>query len=484
MDEDVERRLRESFAAMVVYKRPDTGRFFSSLGMPSFLRDWLTAKFSDESGKLDMDQAGEYVARVIPDKDRWEDIKGGLIAGGEKARILTNIRVSFDVATGTPLFELPNFSFPSKRFEAVVDERLTASAEKRRQLLRETETWGVVEIAWRQIRIGQSKKETGALVLTDFTPFAPYKVDTGYFRQARARFSLEEWVDILLAGVDYNPAGFAPREKLTMLRRLLPFVENRVNLIELAPKGTGKSYLFSKLSKFGWLVSGGSITRARLLYDIAAREPGILTRHDFVALDEIQTIRFPDEEELRGALKGCLESGEFRVGDHHDSITAGFVLLGNIHRKNQDVDAEMFQELPPFFHESALLDRFHGFIRGWDIPRMKEGFKAEGWALNTEYLSVILHELRGDMRYRAFTERVLEVPPAADGRDTEAVKRIMTGLLKLLFPHCLDMENPPLKEIGEVCLETAKIMRKDIRRQLALLDPEYRPDIPDIRMRS
>jgi ATP-dependent Lon protease len=470
---------------MVVYKRPETSKFFSSFGLPSFLRDWIVMKFSSKPGVLDLDKVQHYISEVIPNRNQWESLKGRMISSGERIRILVKLRVRFDVATGMALYELPDFSFPAKKFEAVIDERLISSQETRDQLLFGQETWGVVELGWRLVSMGSGNKETGCVVLTDFKPFQPYRVDTAYYQQARSQFTTEEWMDCLLSGMDYNPAGFdGIRPKMSMLCRLLPFVEKRINLIELAPKGTGKSYLFSQLSKYGWLVSGGSISRARLFYDIASKTPGLMSRHDFVALDEIQSIRFPNEEELRGALKGYLESGEYRVGDYHGVSEAGFVLLGNIQSKLMDVHANMFQELPLVFQESALLDRFHGFIRGWNIPRMRENLKARGWALNTEYLSVVFHELRNDIRYRALTDDLLDVPVSADGRDTESIKRIMTGMLKLFFPNCIYGHDLPLDDIRSLCLENAKTMRLDIRKQLSLLDSEYRAEVPDIRIKT
>jgi len=278
------------------------------------------------------------------------------------------------------------------------------------------------------------------------------------------------------------PEGFLDKkQKLTMISRLLPFVEKRLNLIELAPKGTGKSYLFSQISKYGWLVSGGSITRARLFYDINKRMNGLVSHYDYVALDEIQSISFPNQEEIQGALKGYLESGEFRIGDYRGIGEAGFVLLGNIKESLMNIEVNMFQELPPIFHESALLDRFHGFIKGWDIPRMKENMKAQGWALNVEYFSEIMHLLRDDIIYRAVVDEILEVPKGADTRDTEAIKRICTGFMKLLFPHVRDIDDIDATEFVEFCLNPAKSMRAVIKKQLGIIDREFSgKDIPDI----
>ena len=187
-------------------------------------------------------------------------------------------------------------------------------------------------------------------------------------------------MDVLLGAIDYNPQGYEDWvQKHTMLTRLLPFIEPRVNLIELAPKGTGKSYLFGKVGKYGWLVSGGTLSRAKMFYDISRGQPGLVASKEFVALDEIQSIQFADPSEMQGGLKAYMEAGEVTFGKNKIVGEAGVILLGNIPMDDMDVSRDMFQSLPEIFHESALLDRFHGFIRGRDIPRMNERLKMYGF---------------------------------------------------------------------------------------------------------
>lgn len=476
--EDLGRKLKQIFGDTVVYKDARRNKAISALGIPSFLRDWLVRRFADSDGQVDIEALQQYVNRHIPRREQWEALKSAMVKEGARIRILARLRVEIDIRTGEGLFSLPDLSFPTRKYEAVIADRLLV--EKKQALLDNVETWGVLQLEWRQVPIPGPKPQ-GAIVLTDFQPFKPYTVEVEFYQQARKEFSLEEWLDILLLAIDYNPQGFLNQEqKLALLSRLLPFVEPRLNLIELAPKGTGKSYLFSNISKYGWLISGGNITRARLFYDAARKQPGLITRHDYVALDEIQTITFPDEEEIRGALKGYLESGEFRVGDYKGNGSAGFVLLGNIPQKLMHEDKNMFQELPRIFHESALLDRFHGFLRGWDIPRMRENLKAQGWGLNAEYFSEILHALRPDIRYRDLVDHWLEVPKGADTRDTEAIKRLATGYLKLLFPHAIYPEAVSPADFDRYCLQPARRRRQIIRKQLHLLDREYSPTLPEI----
>ena len=162
--------------------------------------------------------------------------------------------------------------------------------------------------------------------MIDFTPFCPYTIDLEYYKAARKNFTVEEWIDVLISAFDYNPNGYyGQKQKMAMIKRMLPFVEKRINLVELAPKETGKSYVFSQISKYGWLVSGGSISRPKMFYDISKKTPGLVSKFDYVALDEIQSIKFKDEMEMQGALKGYLENGEYRVGDYRGIGYAGFI---------------------------------------------------------------------------------------------------------------------------------------------------------------
>ncbi|HHY36026.1 MAG TPA: BREX system Lon protease-like protein BrxL [Firmicutes bacterium] len=477
----LQKKIRACFQDMSVYKHPAQNRFFASLSMPSYLRDWIVMRFADECGSVNLDEVREFVKNNIPSKKDWELLKSSMINDGQRVRFLAKLRVELDVRTGEGLFSLPDLGFPGRKHEAIVSARVLR--QHRTELLSDSETWGVIECEWRQTGL-TGREGDGTIYMTDFRPFQPYKVDLGFYQEARKEFTLDEWLDTLLLAIDYNPAGFLDvKQKLTMLSRLLPFVEKRINLIELAPKGTGKSYVMSQISKYGWLVSGGSITRARLFYDISRRTPGLVSRYDYVALDEIQTITFPDVDEIRGALKGYLESGEYRVGDYRGVGDAGLVLMGNIPDEKMNDRTNMFTELPDSFQESALLDRFHGFIRGWDLPRMREDMKAQGWAFNVEYFSEILHALRNEITYPALVEELLVTPKTADTRDTTAIKRICSGFMKLLFPHVKRTDDVDKESFRTYCLMPAIQMRAIIKHQLHLMDSEYRSTVPDIDIR-
>ena len=358
--------------------------------------------------------------------------------------------------------------------------------EYKSELVNSQETWGVIELGYRFPDDTVKPKITGKIKMTGFTNFCPYTVDLDYYKDARAEFTVSEWIDVLLGAIDYNASGYSGEdEKLAMLTRLLPFVEKRINLLELAPKGTGKSYVFGNVSKYGMLTDGGKITRAKMFYDTGRRTPGFICGNDYVAIDEVKLVTFNDVNEMRSIMQGYMEKGTFNIGGYEGKSDAGVVFLGNIAQENMDEYSSMFTELPSLFQESALVDRIHGFIKGWDIPRMNDDLKISGWALNSEYFCSILHLLRDDASYRAIVDQLVEVPERADTRDTEAVKRIATTYLKLLFPNVRTVADVNPKRFIRYCLRPARNMRQIIKRQMGILDTEFKgKDVPTYSVRE
>lgn len=477
-------KLRDNFDEMVVYKDLKKTNFFSALSLPSFMRDWLLRKFEDDSGEFDKDDLVRFVRKFIPRKDDWNALKNKIIIEGERVKFLAKISVNIDIKTGQVSFALPEFGLGFN--ETIIETDVWDGCKD--ELVKGRDIWGMVELGYRapdsfdiEFEYERSKSKAkaskdGKIKLLSFKNFCPYEIDIEQYKEARKEFTIDEWINIVLGAVDYNAAGYKTEEqKLTMLTRLLPFVEKRLNLIELAPKGTGKSYLFGNVSRYGWLSSGGIMSRAKMFYDQSKRREGLISGSDFVTLDEVQTISFTDTDEMRAALKGYLEQGNFTVGDYKGIAEAGVILCGNISKEIMDADgySNMFIELPIVFHESALIERFHGFIKGWNIPRMNDDLKVSGWALNSEYFCSILHELRSDLTYRAIVDELVIVPDEADTRDTEAVKRIATAYLKLLFPNVQQASDISAYDFRHYCLDRAKKMRDTIRYQLGLLDVEY-----------
>lgn len=501
----VEDKIREVFPGMIVLKDPKRSEFFSNLSIPSYMRDWLVMKFSDNQGVIDYDSILTYVKKFIPDRDAFQVIKYQLMQGGIE-KFLARVRMDVNLKKGVVQFELPDFGGSHGGAAGIVSNEVLDKYAN--ELLRESENWGIVELALgstidleTDTDFGSSAflatlfadnapkgkdkdKKSGIkpneIYLSGYKPFCPYKVDLEFYKNARRQFDIHEWIDVIISAVDYNPAGYIDSEtgeeseetKLFFLRRLLPFVEKRVNLIELAPKGTGKSYVYEKISKRGWLISGGTVSRASLIYDNAKKIGGLLTRFDYVGFDEVQSITFEQPGQIQQALKHYMEFGEIKGFDAQMSADAGVIVLGNIDAERFSIDKNMVENISEVFGESATLDRFHGFIPGWKIPRMNQDLIAKGWALNTEYFAEVLHALRDDLVYATIVEDCLDVPPKADKRDMTAIKRICTAFVKLLFPNAEKKSDIDPQEFINYCLNPAKEMRATIKRQLCIIDPK------------
>lgn len=465
-----DRKIREVFPEESVFKTPKNYRVFSGQNLPSFVKDWLIKRYTDENGELDIQELKSFLNNHIARKG--SKIKGTLM-DLQEITLLARIIVEPDIKSNILRFSIPDIGI--KLNEGSIPQYIA----RKHPELKGDEVWGVVKLVY----IPPEGTQRGMIEIVDYKPFKPYEVDIEYFRENRKEFSLEEWADVLICSMEYNPDGFESfSQKLLFISRLLVFVEPNLNMVELAPKGTGKSYIFGNLSKYEWLVSGGIVSRAKLLYDIARGTPGIITHYDFVALDEIETIKFSDENELQGALKNYLEFGNFSVANYKGVSSAGFMLLGNIPLSSykKPIHNKYFRDLPTFFQSSALLDRFHGFIEGWKLPRIKENLIIKGYALNVEYFSEILHTLRTVPDFSSVTTQLLNIPKDADTRDKNAIIKLCDGYLKLLFPHVKDVDDINKRDFEEYCLKPAKEMRSIIKKQRSLIDSEVDENIPDI----
>jgi ATP-dependent Lon protease len=327
--------------------------------------------------------------------------------------------------------------------------------------------WGAGRLAYEEL---SSRRR---IRLVAFQPMQVGKIDIGMFKEQRSSFSTSEWRALLIRSMGNSPDYYSPASQDILLQRLIPFVQPRVNLMELAPKGTGKSFVYVNLSRYCWVVSGGIITPASLFYNNATRAAGLLTRFDTVVLDEGQSIRFPDPAEMAGPLKVYLEAGEFTRGNTRATADASFVILANIEtRFDKPARRDYIRDLAGIFDESAVLDRFHGIIPGWQVPRFSRQAIAHGMGLKADFIGEVFRELRNDVEFMAYIRDRIEV--SGDQRDATAVERIATALLKLYFPDL----RVNAQEFEQVCLVPAIAMRQRIREQLSEIDPGSFRDRP------
>src|SRR5574344_1221320 len=252
MDSAINEKIRSHFAAMSIYKDPtSTNSLFVGRNLPAFVKDFILKRYIDESGQVDRGALTSFLDTVIPKnsiKDRLEQ--------GEELTLLTRFIIYIDLVKGVRRFSIPDLGI--KLNEGQIPEYVYSQHKGN---LVDGEKWGIIKLSLMPDADGKKNH----VEMVDYKPFKPYRsVDINYFKEARESFSINEWLDVLLSAMEYDAAGFESiSQKLEFLTRLLIFVEPRLNVIELAPKGTGKSYVFGNISKYGWLVSGGKVTRDR-----------------------------------------------------------------------------------------------------------------------------------------------------------------------------------------------------------------------------
>ena len=459
-------RIREQFAAMAIYKDPlATNSLFAGRNLPSFVKDFLLKRYINPDGSVDRLKLTSFLDMVIPKEST--EVKDRLDAGQE-VMLLCRFVVYIDLVKGLRRFGIPDLGI--KTNEGVIPEYVYT---KHPGELVDGEKWGIIKLS--VLPDDDGKKNHVEMV--DYKPFKPYKsVDIDYLRNARQAFTTREWIDVILSSMEYDADGFESlTQKLEFVSRLLIFVEPRLNAVELAPKGTGKSFVFGNLSKYGWLVCGGKVTRAKLFYDKARQQNGIMK------IDEIQTIIFQEPAEIQAALKSYLESGKTTIDNNEFSSECGLMLMGNIplDSNKRPLNYRYFDSLPQSFRESALLDRFHCFIEGWHLPRINEGIIYKGWTLNVEYFSEILHSMRTQSVYGLVFDQIVGKDKDADTRDSKAVKKIAVGYMKLLFPHWTSAQAVDLDEFDTYCLQPAIRRRGIIKEQCHYIDPEFKTTMPN-----
>lgn len=477
MQETTANKIREQFAQMAIYKDPiSTNSLFVGRNLPSFVKDFLLKGFILPDGSVDKVKLTSFLDKVIPEKQT--EVKDRLNEGDE-ITLLCRFIVYIDLSQNIRRFAIPDMGIKIR--DGQIPEYVYC---RHKGELVDGEKWGVVTLSLLADESGHGYH----VEMVDYKPFKPYpQVDVDYFRSARRAFSTQEWMDVLLSCMEYDSAGFENlTQKLEFLTRLLIFVEPRLNVIELAPKGTGKSFVFGNLSKYGWLVSGGKVTRAKLFYDKTRQQNGIMKNHDFTVFDEIQTIEFQERAEIQAALKSYLESGKATIDNNEFTSECGLMLMGNIPLTNLrlPVNPRYFDSLPQSFRDSALLDRFHCFIEGWLLPRINKGIIYKGWTLNMEYFSEILHTMRTQNIYNLLFDELVGYDKNADMRDFNGVKHVAVGYMKLLFPHWTATEDVNLEEFDTYCLQPAIQRRGIIKDQCHLLDPEFKTTMPNFWLKT
>jgi len=330
----------------------------------------------------------------------------------------------------------------------------------------DTGDFGFVDDDGAQQRAKKSKqKDATPISIRKLTPIQMPHVDMDELKEGRRHFSKEEWIDILLRSTGMEPDQLTYREKWLLLTRMIPLIENNFNLCELGPRSTGKSHLYKEISPNSILVSGGQTTVANLFYNMGRRTMGLVGLWDVVAFDEVAGINFKDKDGIQ-IMKDYMASGSFARGKEEKAASASMVFVGNI---NQSVDvllktSSLFDPFPPEMGtDTAFLDRMHCYNPGWEIPKFRPEHFTNDYGFITDYLAGFIRELRKD-QYGDAIDKYFRLGKNLNQRDTIAVRRMVDGYLKLLYP-----DGEFTKQQVEEALIISLEMRRRVKEQLKKL---------------
>ena len=324
--------------------------------------------------------------------------------------------------------------------------------------------WAVVELGYDPTLV--YKGEIRPFVIKDLRPI---QLASGNllqeFKDTRSKFNRDEWLDLLLRSIGLEPTNFSHRLKLLFLIRLIPLVENNYNLVEFGPRGTGKSYVYREISPYVILVSGGDVTIPTLFYSLTGRgKIGLVGLWDVVAFDEVAGLTRLANPQAINLLKDYMESGSFSRGREEITALASLVFIGNI---NVDITtalrtSHLFTPFPSEMQDLAFLDRFHAYLPGWEIPKMTTSHLTTHYGLVVDYLAEIFRELR-KFSFADAIDSYFALGNALNKRDEKAVRKTVSGLLKLLHPDG-NWEKAEIEEYITLALELRRRVKEQLKR--------------------
>ena len=451
MDSSLDDLLNRHFPGKVV-RKDLTKLVKEGANVPVYVLEYLLGSYCASSDDAIIAEGLRTVKRILAENyvrpDEAEKVKSTIRERGS-LKVIDKVSVTLNEKRDVYEADLANLGVG----KIVVSSSIVKKFEK---LL----VGGIWCILTLQYFYEEDQKGTPFL-LEELKPIQMPNMDMEELFSARDHFSEGQWIDVLLRSTGMEPTNFDERVKWHLLARMIPLVENNYNLAELGPRGTGKSHIYKEISPNSILVSGGQTTVANLFYNMARRQVGLVGVWDVVAFDEVAGISFKDKDGVQ-IMKDYMASGSFARGRDSINAYASMVFIGNI---NQPVDtlvktSHLFAPFPDVMIDSAFFDRFHAYVPGWEIPKMRPEFFTNQYGLIVDYLAEAVRE----MRKRNFADaisRYFKLGRDLNQRDTIAVKHTVSGLLKLLYPN-----ERYDKEAVRRCLEYALECRRRVKEQL------------------
>ena len=452
----IKSKLRQTFDGRIV-RKDLTKHIKEGANVPVYVLEFLLGQYCSSDEPEVIEKGVANVKKILADNyvrpDEAQKILSMLRQRGAYT-VIDKLTVNLNIKRDTYEAEFSNLGIKnipiSEEYPAKYDRLLCGGI------------WCIVQLDYEFI---EEEKGASPIHIRKLTPIQMPHADINELKQGRKAFTQEEWMDVLLRSIGMEPDTLNNREKWLLLARMLPLVENNFNLCELGPRSTGKSHIFKEISPNSILVSGGQTTVANLFYNMGRKTVGLVGLWDCVAFDEVAGINFKDKDGIQ-IMKDYMASGSFARGKEEKAATASMVFVGNI---NQSVDvllktSSLFDPFPPEMGtDTAFLDRMHCYIPGWEIPKFRPEHFTDDYGFITDYLAEFIRELRKEQHGDAI-ERHFRLGKNLNQRDTIAVRKIVGGFVKLLYPDG-EYSKEQLEEIIKFALE----MRRRVKEQLKKL---------------
>ena len=445
-------KLQRNFAGKIV-RKDLTKRIKEGANVPVYVLEYLLGMYCSSLDEDEIEAGVETVKRILAENYVRPDEAQKIIAKlREKGTYTVIDRVSVHLNIREDIYEAEFSNLGIKQVPIAESyirdyERLLCGG-----------IWCIVQMEY---YYDEADKNRSPFLIHKLTPIQMPSLDFDEVKEARENFTDDEWIDVVLRSVGMEPLQFDKRVKWLHLARLIPLVENNYNLVELGPRGTGKSHIYKEISPNSILVSGGQTTVANLFYNMGTKQVGLVGMWDCVAFDEVAGIKFKDQDGVQ-IMKDYMASGSFARGKEEKNAYASMVFVGNI---NQSVDAilktsHLFEPFPESMgNDTAFLDRIHCYTPGWEIPKYRPEFFTNDYGFITDYFSEIMRELRKISYADAYTH-YYRLGNNLNQRDVIAVKKTVSGMIKLIHP-----DGKFDKESVEEILRFALEMRRRVKEQ-------------------
>ena len=452
-------KINERFPGLVV--RKDLVKAVKGNAIvPSYVLEFLLGQYCATNDEASI-QSGIETVKEILRKHYVHRNEAGLIRSNirEKGRWKVIDKISVDLNTDKDAYEA---TFANLGIKKVTIDSDTVKAHPK---LLVTGVWCIADIEYEH----SEDKKVEPWILGSIKPIQLSKFDYDAFLQARAGFTTDEWIDLLFQTVGFDPEMFGRRSKLLQLMRLVPFVERNYNLIELGPKGTGKSHIFSEFSPHGILISGGEVTVPKLFVNNSSGKIGLVGYWDVVAFDEFAGRQKRVDKALVDIMKNYMANKSFSRGVETLGAEASMVFVGNTKHNVPYMlkHSDLFEELPEKYYDSAFIDRLHNYVPGWEIDVIRGEMFSSGYGFVVDYLAEILRHMRND-DYSNRYQGLFTLSSDISTRDRDGVNKTFSGMMKLLFPA----DNATEAEVEEM-LFLAVEGRKRVKDQLLRIDSTY-----------